>query len=176
MLSSFNDGDVFRLSVSLMNSQTRTTFCFRPYTFSVGFCVFIPFSCSWVTKYLECESLCSSCTRSEIIAMIIKKNMTKLYMHQCRWSSVLLYCHPWEFLLLLMETISQKSALFCASRIVCAFVFSFPLKFLQACAHNVTFQWFLASPLCTLPRCEYWTQLHKCNHRERLCSSELVID
>lgn len=35
--------------------------------------VFILFSCSWVTKYLECESLCSSCTRIEIIAMIIKK-------------------------------------------------------------------------------------------------------
>lgn len=52
--------------------------------------VFIPFSCSWVTKYLECESLCSSCTRTEIIAMIIKKNMTKLYMHHFRGG--LVYC------------------------------------------------------------------------------------
>ena len=41
-------------------------------------------------KYLECESLCSSCTRTEIIAMIIKKNMTKLYMHHFRGG--LVYC------------------------------------------------------------------------------------
>lgn len=59
---------------------------------SILFClfVFIHFSCSWVTKYLECESLCSSCTKTEIIAMIIKKNMTKLYMHHFHGGRV--YC------------------------------------------------------------------------------------
>lgn len=77
----FNNGEVFRLSVFVMNSQTWTIFYFWQYTLFFGLFVFIHFSCSWVTKYLECESLCSSCTRTEIIAMIIKKNMTKLYMH-----------------------------------------------------------------------------------------------
>lgn len=88
MLSSFNNGEVSRLNVSVMNSQSWTIFYFWQYTFI--FFVFIPFSCSWVTKYLECESLCSSCTRTEIIAMIIKKNMTKLYMHHFRGG--LVYC------------------------------------------------------------------------------------
>lgn len=89
MLSSFNNGEFFRLNVSVMNSQTWTIFYFWQYTFFCLF-VFIHFSCSWVTKYLECESLCSSCTRTEIIAMIIKKNMTKLHMHHFRGGPV--YC------------------------------------------------------------------------------------
>lgn len=65
MLSSLNNGDVFRLNVSVMNSQKWTMFYFWQYTFFFFDClfVFIHFSCSWVTKYLECESLCSSCTR-----------------------------------------------------------------------------------------------------------------
>lgn len=88
MLSSFNNGEVFRLNVSVMIHKHGPYFI----SDSIHFClfVFIPFSCSWVTKYLECESLCSSCTRTEIIAMIIKKNMTKFYMHHFRGG--LVYC------------------------------------------------------------------------------------
>lgn len=52
---------------------------------SLFFClfVFIHLSCSWVTKYLECESLCSSCTRNRNNSYDNnnnkKKNMTKWY-------------------------------------------------------------------------------------------------
>lgn len=72
-------------------------FYFRQYTF-LFVCLFLYILAvpEW-QKYLECESLCSSCTRTEIIAMIIKKNMTKLYMHHVRGGfSVLLYRHPWK--------------------------------------------------------------------------------
>lgn len=149
MLSSFNNGDVFRLSVSVMNSQTWTILSFRQYTFSVCLFVFIPFSCSWVTKYLECESLCSSCTRTEIIAMIIKKNMTKLYMHHC--CGGLVYCcivtHEkcwfvlsfFFFLLLRKKTISQKTALFCALCALCARLLLFCSFLASMCAiSNIT--------------------------------------
>lgn len=59
--------------------------------FSLFICLFLYILAvpEW-QKYLECESLCSSCTRTEIIAMIIKKNMTKLYMHHFRGG--LVYC------------------------------------------------------------------------------------
>lgn len=74
-----------RLSVSVMTSRQWTMFYFRQYTFSFFFClfVFIHLSCSWVTKYLECESLCSSCTRNRNNSYDNnnnkKKNMTKWY-------------------------------------------------------------------------------------------------
>lgn len=59
--------------------------CFISDSIPSFFClfVFIHLSCSWVTKYLECESLCSSCTRNRNNSYDNnnnkKKNMTKWY-------------------------------------------------------------------------------------------------
>lgn len=88
-----------RLSVSVMftNHMDHILFIFYFWQWNnFFFCWFVVFllyiiSCSWVTKKnLECESLCSSCTRTEIIVMIIKKNMTKLFKRHFRGGPV--YC------------------------------------------------------------------------------------
>lgn len=165
--------------------------------------VFIHFSCSWVTKYLECESLCSSCTRTEIIAMIIKKNMTKLHMHHFRggpvyccivthkksliWSKIMF----WHFVLWPeygMCFLFVPVSLFDMPHLQAndiekkGFICQY-LKFLQACVQAVIFppssllRVSDGTALCTAHRYEYSTPMHEQSHGESVGSSvELVID
>lgn len=145
--------------------------------------VFIPFSCSWVTKYLECESLCSSCTRTEIIAMIIKKNMTKLYMHHFRGglvyccivthkktlflskkhfteNNVWMLCFEYSMCFLFVPVCLICKLTFTEKRFYCQY-----FKFLQACVQDVIFSSLLhvseGTALCTARRYEYSTPMHK---------------
>lgn len=168
--------------------KTWTIFYFWQYTFLFCLFVFIHFSCSWVTKYLECESLCSSCTRTEIIAMIIKKNMTKLYMHHFR-GGLVYCCIVTHEIILFLKPFHRNKVLFCAQSTVCAFFLCLYhyliclickltftekkgficqyLKLLQACVQDVIFslQRFLTlsdgTALCTAHRYEYSTPMHK---------------
>lgn len=80
-------GSVFLFWIHYMDHVLFLTVYFSFFKF-ISFYTFQLFP-EW-QKYLECESLCSSCTRIGIIAMIIKKNMTKLYMHH--FHGGLVYC------------------------------------------------------------------------------------
>lgn len=84
MLSSFNNGDVFKAQCLCYDFTTMDHVLFPTvYLLFFFLFVFIHLSCSWVTKYLECESLCSSCTRNRNNSYDNnnnkKKNMTKWY-------------------------------------------------------------------------------------------------
>lgn len=118
MLSSLNNGDVFRLNVSVMNSQKWTMFYFWQYTFFfLIVCLFL-----YILAVPEWQNILNV---SHYVAVAQenrnnsydnnnkkKKNMTKWYQAPFSWwSSVLLYCHPLRkkkkvFLSLI---ISQKS-------------------------------------------------------------------
>lgn len=93
--------------------------------------VFIHFSCSWVTKYLECESLCSSCTRNRNNSYDNKKkNMTKLYMHHFRGG--LVYCcivtHSKNFVFKLNHFIEKKQKHFVPSISFCVLISLFDIS------------------------------------------------
>lgn len=160
MLSSFEImvTFLFQASMFLLWNHKHGPYLFLTVYIYILF-VFIPFSCSWVTKYLECESLCSSCTRTEIIIIamiiIIKKRIWLNYnMHHFRGGPV--YCC----------IVTHKVNLFLKGHVFFLFVLSAVLR-RSVCACIIYYASF-ASWLLTEKKkgfiCQYFSIISSCKH------------